>query len=106
MLKADVLCARGGMQFIKVKDLVDKFANESADVVGVVDKVEPAATITTKDGREVGLLRFSKSRYGGQPCQTMESSWCCPRCPRSILLCAILLCAALLRQGRAKSCGS
>ena len=43
-------------QFIKVKDLVDKFANESADVVGVVDKVEPAATITTKDGREVMAL--------------------------------------------------
>lgn len=43
-------------QFVKVKDLVDKFANESADVVGVVDKVEPAGTITTRDGREVGKL--------------------------------------------------
>jgi len=44
------------LQFIKIKQLNDKFANETADVMGVVDRVEPTAVIQTRDGKEVTII--------------------------------------------------
>lgn len=40
-------------QFIKVKELNDKYANETVDVIGVIDKVDPSAIIQTREGKEV-----------------------------------------------------
>ncbi|EIE20436.1 replication factor-a protein [Coccomyxa subellipsoidea C-169] len=39
--------------FIKVKELNDKFANETVDIIGIVDKVDPSAVIQTREGKEL-----------------------------------------------------
>ncbi len=49
------------MQFIKVKELNDKFANETVDIVGIVDKVDPSAVIQTREGKEVRAYFSLKS---------------------------------------------